>query len=78
MLRYEFDVTGPVVRWLQDSPKHKRLLLERGTLRVKNHPGVRVNPSGQFGAEAYLVPFTESPEGYRKRKKREAKQHKVS
>ncbi len=62
---------------MQEAPKNKRLLLERGTLKVKNHPGIRVAPWGHFEGTAYLVLYTESASAYARRKKREAKYHKV-
>ncbi len=38
--RYDFDVTGPVVRWLRENPEKKRLLLEIGTMGLSG-PAVR-------------------------------------
>ncbi len=60
-------------RWIQNDPRRKLLLLERGGMSVSGHPGKKVWPRGEFDAEAYLLVFTESELGYRRRMKREAK-----
>jgi len=42
--------------------KHKRLLIERGSMKVKNRSDLKVLPKGDF-TKAHLLIFYESPRG---------------
>ena len=65
-------MTGAVVRWIQNNPVKKRLLIEKGTMKVKGLTNLEVVPVGEF-TEAHLLIYTESQLGKMNRMKRSNK-----
>eukprot|EP00094_Tigriopus_californicus_P009705 TCALIF_09355-PA protein Name:"Similar to BMP4 Bone morphogenetic protein 4 (Suncus murinus)" AED:0.06 eAED:0.06 QI:0/0/0/0.66/1/1/3/0/354 len=67
---YEFDVTGAVERWLEQSPQRTRLLIEKSRMKVKGYSkDVGVLAQGSF-QNPHLMVFSESSAHKARRERR--------